>query len=288
MIEGETGKPWTRQEVEAAVAAYLKMLRMSLNGQVPNKAEHNRQLQRLLPARSKSSIERKHSNISAVLLELGVRPLSGYSPLPNYQRLLVEVVSEQLLGDTRLDQASLREVELPAEPPLIEAFDDFLVEVPIPKVAVAEARREWIQQVPVKRDYLEREARNRSLGLAGELLAMEYEARRLHAMGEKRLAEKIEHVSQTRGDGAGYDILSFDPGGRERFIEVKTTAYIAETPFFLSQNEVKFSEAHARDYHLYRLFKFREKPRMFSLPGAVTASCLLDPVSYRATPLASG
>lgn len=54
-----------------------------------------------------------------------------------------------------------------------------------------------VQRAPVKRDYLEREARNRSLGLAGELLVM---------------------------DGAGYDILSFDTDGRERFIEVKTRA----------------------------------------------------------------
>lgn len=283
VVEGETGKPWTRGEVETAVAAYLHMLRLSLNGQVPNKAEHNRQLQRLLPARSEGSIERKHGNISAVLLELGVRPLRGYRPLFNYQRLLVEVVSEALLDDTRLDQAALREVETPAEQPLVDTFEDFIVEVPTVKAPVADTRREWIQRAPVKRDYLAREARNRSLGLAGELLAMEYEARRLHALGEKQLASKVEHVSRTQGDGAGYDILSFESGGRERFIEVKTTAFIAETPFFVSQNEVKFSDAHAHNYHLYRLFQFRDKPRMFTLSGAVAASCLLDPVTYRAT-----
>ena len=283
MAEGETGRPWTRSEVETAVAAYLHMLRLSLNGQVPNKAEHNRQLQKLVPARSQASIERKHANISAVLLELGVRPLSGYAPLFNYQRLLIEVVSEALMHDARLDQAALREVETPAESPLLDAFEDFVVEVPKPKAAIAERRREWIQRAPVKRDYLAREARNRSLGLAGELLVMEYEARRLHQLGEKRLAEKIDHVSNTQGDGAGYDILSFEAGGRERFIEVKTTAYIAETPFFVSQNEVNFSDAHAENYHLYRVFRFREKPKMFTISGAVAASCLLDPVTYRAT-----
>jgi hypothetical protein len=39
------------------------------------------------------------------------------------------------------------------------------------------------------------------------------------------------------GDGAGYDILSFDPSGKERLIEVKTTNGAAKTPFFLTRNE---------------------------------------------------
>jgi hypothetical protein len=40
------------------------------------------------------------------------------------------------------------------------------------------------------------------------------------------------------GDGAGFDIASFDPDGRERFIEVKTTNGAATTPFFLTRNEM--------------------------------------------------
>ena len=89
---GATGAAWTRREVELVVSVYLHMLRMQLMGQTPNKAEHNRQLQSMLPARSKSSIEYKHCNISAVLVELGVPPLVGYKPLFNYQQLLILVV----------------------------------------------------------------------------------------------------------------------------------------------------------------------------------------------------
>lgn len=83
----------------------------------------------------------------------------------------------------------------------------------------------------------------------------------------------------------GFDILSFDGDGRERYIEVKTTAYVPETPFFVSPNEVDFSDAHADQFHLYRLFSFREKPQMFTLPGSVAATCLLETANYRATPL---
>jgi hypothetical protein len=116
---GVEGGAWTRREVELVVGVYLHMLRMQLMGQTPNKAEHHRQLQAMLPARSKASIEYKHCNISAVLVELGVPPLVGYRPLFNYQQLLVPVVSEAIGKDSRLDEAALRQVETPAEAPLL-------------------------------------------------------------------------------------------------------------------------------------------------------------------------
>ncbi|WP_182687905.1 DUF3883 domain-containing protein [Marilutibacter spongiae] len=281
--DGETGQPWSEAEVEATVAVYLQMLRMQEMGQVPNKREHNRRLQALLPARNASSIEYKHRNISAVLNLFGVQALNGYKALPNFQHMLVDVVARAIEQDRMLDEVSLRSVETPAEPPLVEDFSNFVVQIPIPKIAVAEQRADWVRRAPVKRDYLEREARNRSLGLAGELLVLEYEQRRLHTGGAKTLANKIEHVSKDKGDGTGYDILSFDADGRERFIEVKTTAYAAETPFFISPNEVAFSDQEADRFHLYRLFGFRRKPQMFTVPGAVDANFLLDPVSFRAT-----
>jgi hypothetical protein len=100
------------------------------------------------------------------------------------------------------------------------------------------------------------------------------------------LADRIEHVSKTKGDGAGFDILSFESDGRERFIEVKTTAYIAETPFYLSRNELSFSTEEAAKFYLYRLFNFRKQPRMFTLKGALDANGRWDPVSYRAEVMA--
>ena len=37
-------------------------------------------------------------------------------------------------------------------------------------------------------------------------------------------------------------------------------------------------------YRLYRVFAFRERPRVFDLPGAISQNCMLDAVSYLATP----
>ncbi len=259
MDDLEAGTPWTSDEVEAAVATYFQMLRKQELGQALNKAAHNRRLQTLIPARSRGAIEFKHANISAVLMDIyDAPPLGGYLPRSNYQGALVDAVGRALAEDRVLDEAALHNVEMAAEPQLLTDFDRFVVDSPIPRQRTRAARKDWAAVIPIKRDYLQREARNRSLGLAGELLVMDYEARRLHSQGAKGLADRIEHVSKHRGDGTGYDIKSFDADGRERFIEVKTTAHVAETPFFISPNEVAFSDAYSPQFHLYRLFAFRK------------------------------
>lgn len=279
-----TGQPWTARELEAAVADYFHMLRLELLGQTYNKSAHRRELQKLLMGRSEGSIEMKHQNISAVLQELGVMPLSGYKGLPNYQKVLVDSVTKQLAADSLLDKAALAAVEQAADVPVGFSFNKFFVDRPLRKPThVKDELKEWIQKSPVKRDYLERESRNRALGKAGEQLALEYESYRLHQLGKKTLAARIEHTSETKGDGCGYDILSFESDGRERFIEVKTTAFSESTPFYISNNEVSFSKSFSDQFHLYRIYDFRREPQMFSVPGSVAVTCLLDPISFRAS-----
>src|SRR5690606_31188342 len=134
----------------------------------------------------------------------------------------------------------------------------------------------------VFRDYLAREASNRSLGEAGEQLVVEYERRRLLGQGCPRLSEKVEHVSSTKGDGLGYDILSFDVSGKERFIEVKTTSFGNLTPFYVSTIELAMSKHRAEQFRLYRLFDFRARPRMYNISSNLEINCGLKPVSYLA------
>jgi len=131
-------------------------------------------------------------------------------------------------------------------------------------------------------DYLAREASNASLGRAGEEFTLNFERARLIRLGRKGLADRVEHAAITRGDGAGFDVLSFEESGRERFIEVKTTGYGKATPFYVTWNEVNVSMDRDRDYHLYRLFDFRKDPRLYALNGALERTCALRPVVYRA------
>lgn len=96
------------------------------------------------------------------------------------------------------------------------------------------------------------------------------------------MAQRVEHVSQTLGDGLGFDIRSFDAQGNEQMIEVKTTRFAKDTPFFVSRNELNVSEQKSAHFHLYRVYEFRQQPKLFTLKGAITAHCQLDPVTYRA------
>lgn len=270
---------WNRQEVEATVADYFHMLMLELSGQSYNKSAHRKLLLRKLYGRTDSAVERKHQNISAILIEYGVPYISGYKPLGNYQVLLKDVVEERLKADSLFEQAVDAACSAPAVLPLLSDYSNLIVDPPKLNHVVSEATGAY-RAAPQKRDYLAREARNALLGLAGEEFALKYEHYRLYSLGKNGLADRVEHVSKTKGDGSGYDILSFDVTGRERFIEVKTTAFGKETPFFISRGELRFAKAYEDGFHLYRLFDFRRKPKLFDLPGSPEKHCNLNPVTY--------
>jgi hypothetical protein len=97
------------------------------------------------------------------------------------------------------------------------------------------------------------------------------------------LARKVEWTSEVRGDGAGYDIRSFDLNGSERLIEVKTTNGPSKTPFFLSENERADSDDRPDAFRLLRLYRFIEKPSAFELRPPLTERLALNATNYRAT-----
>jgi hypothetical protein len=273
---------WSRIEVEAIVADYLQMLTLELSGQSFSKTEYRRRLMPLLNNRNDGSIEFKHCNISAVMLEMGIPYIRGYKPRSNGQKLLANVVAEQVRNNPLLDQAALAAVQQPAIAPIAGDFNKVTVKAPVLENRLSDASLPYAFN-PVKRDYLAREAENRSLGLAGEEFVVQYEHWRLVQLGQRVLADRVEQVSTTRGDGLGYDVLSFESDGQEKYIEVKTTTFGKETPFFVSRNEIAFSKAQKERFHLYRLFEFRKTPRLFDLPGSLDQHCILDPVTFKAS-----
>lgn len=271
---------WSREEVEATVSDYLEMLAADLSGVPYNKASHRRRLLERLNNRSEASIEFKHANISAVLIDLGFPYIAGYKPRSNYQSLLFDVVADRLAASSRLLEVAAADAE---QPIVVPEVDDILSVLTSPPQVTSRDRtmsEPSGRRVPFAVDYLEREARNRSLGAAGEEFVINYERARLIRSGRDRLAGRIEHVSRLRGDGEGFDILSFEESGQERLIEVKTTKYGQETPFFLSRNELAVSESRLDRYHLYRLFRFKVAPQLFILDGAISKTCALQAASY--------
>ena len=275
---------WSRDEVEAIVDDYLSMLASELAGTPYNKTAHRRALKPRLNGRSDQAIEYKHSNISAALLDANFLPLIGYKARSNYQALLAEVVAERLDGSALLREIAAADVDRPMAVPEVEDILSILADRPKPSaepIAVAERVPPIIR---LTTNYIEREARNRSLGNAGELFAINYERARLIHAGREALAAKIEHTAKVRGDHEGYDILSFEESGAERLIEVKTTKYGIDVPFFASRNEVAVSARHAASYQVYRLFAFRQAPRLFTLPGSLASTCLLEAATFLARP----
>lgn len=119
------------------------------------------------------------------------------------------------------------------------------------------------------------------IGTAGEDLVIAYEKELLSKSGHKELADKVQKVK----DGEGYDILSFFPDGKEKYIEVKTTKAGKESAFPITANEIKFSEQNAGRYHLYRLFNFSKDKRpieFFEFKGNLNLHFDFDAVVFKA------
>ena len=110
---------------------------------------------------------------------------------------------------------------------------------------------------------------------------IEYERWRLIRAGKESLADKIEWSARVLGDGLGYDILSRNTNGTDRFIEVKTTKLAKETPIYLTKTELSFANKRPQDFFLYRVFHFEKKPQLFIKHGTYTGYCTLVPESYK-------
>lgn len=263
------------------------MLRLELSDRRYNKTEHRLALMERLNNRSNSSVELKHQNISAVLIDMGIPYIDGYKPRFNYQRSLLPAAIVGYLKNYP-EMQDLFEADSEAIPPT-PAVEDVLDSLEQPPVLEERKPSILSEPRPVYKsssiNYLEREARNKSLGDAGEQFVMSFERARLVQLGREALADRIEQVSETVGPYAGYDVRSFDADGADRFIEAKTTKYGKSTPFFVTPNELRFSREKSSRYFLYRVFKYGRAPRLFTLHGRLEDKCILEPSVYIARPV---
>ncbi len=275
---------WSHIEVKEAVEDYFNMLQLELKGHRYNKTKHRRALMESLKNRSDGSVELKHQNISAVLIEMGLPYIMGYKPRSNYQRsLLPAAILDYLKHNPEIQGLFQADSEAsPAIIPTVENFLTVLEEPPSKEEGEVHTVAEPLASYnPTGVNFLEREARNQSLGEAGEKFVLNFEYARLIYAGKEALADRIEQVSSTEGPSAGFDIRSFEVNGSDRFIEAKTTKYGKSTPFFMTANELRFYRKNESKYHLYRVFKFRSDPRLFTLHGHLEERCILEPSQYK-------
>jgi hypothetical protein len=187
-LNQEMADHWSLAENEALVADYVEMLECELRGEAFSKASHWKAL-KLRLGREKGSIERKHQNVSAILIELGFPYIDGYKPLGNYQKMLHEGVAHSVRMDQRLAAIVQRSVQSPAAVPGVA---DLLARWENPPDEGRPTASAIVRERPATRrtgvDWLEVEARNQSLGRAGEEFVLTFErARLIHAGKPRRL-----------------------------------------------------------------------------------------------------
>jgi len=272
--EEKLGKPWRNDELDSIMVDYFAMLADDLAGIPYVKSHHSAALMTRI-GRTHRSVEFKHQNISAVLEELGMPWIPGYKPKRNYQNAIFDAIDRYLTQHPALFEATPHAPEVPKVPNVfVDAPTRAISDVKVP---------ERLERLVRKFDPVERDHRNRTLGKAGEEFVVQIERARLLKINRDDLARKIRWVAAEDGDGAGYDVLSFDTTGRERLIEVKTTNGAARTPFYLSRNECELAEERPNDWHIYRVHLFAKNPRIFTIAPPLKAMLNLRPESWRAS-----
>lgn len=114
-----------------------------------------------------------------------------------------------------------------------------------------------------KINFIERQKRLIEIGSKGEQLVLASEEERLSKF--PHLVRKINQVSLI-DDTLGYDILSFDEDGSERFIEVKSTTqkWSNNVNFYLSNNEWEKAKK-LKNYWIYRVFDIDGQPEIIRI-----------------------
>ena len=265
---------WTEAENKAIVDDYLVMLALECAGNSYSKTEHrNALIESMGGTRSPGSIERKHQNISAVMLQLGLPYIKGYKPLSNIQEALLTEVRR------RLETSPEWFAELqPVQPSPAEVrFSEVLRQVAVPEMLPEPRGR--------KVDYGLLQEESKRVGDRGEEFVVNFEKTTLEKEGRADLAADVLWVAREVGDGTGYDIRSFSLDGRPRYIEVKATKLGALTPFYITSAELDFARRHQGEYAIYRVFDIDgDAPEFYVLEGDLDKVLAVEPVTYRARP----
>jgi hypothetical protein len=273
--EAKIGTHWQDDELDAIVSDYFAMLAADLSGQTYVKSHHSQTLMAQI-GRTHRSVEFKHQNISAVLDELGMPWIPGYKPKRNYQNAIFGAIDRYLTTHPAILQP------VATSPATLVAPSEVFVAPPA-LVPASEKIPDPLRRLVRKFDPVQRDLCNRSLGKAGEEFVVDVERRQLAGADRSDLARKVRWVAAEDGDGAGYDVLSFDATGRERLLEVKTTNGSARTPFFLTRNERDLAAERPQDWRIYRVHLFAKDPRIFTIAPPLENALNLQPETWRAS-----
>ncbi|MCB2291346.1 DUF3883 domain-containing protein [Clostridium sp. CS001] len=148
-------------------------------------------------------------------------------------------------------------------------------------IKIADYAFGWVDGLPMT--IKEKAKFNSKIGFLGESYILNHEKIKLIKANRTDLAGQVEHVSDTKGDGLGFDILSFQEDGNPKFIEVKTSITQNES-FYVTKNELEFSKDYSGHFYLYRLTEFdwmNNIGKLFISQGNLYRLLDLKPILYQ-------
>ena len=113
-------------------------------------------------------------------------------------------------------------------------------------------------------DYVEQQTISQKIGDAGEKIVLQNEIVKLTKLGlPEVLISKVRRVL-LESDEYGFDILSFDDNGNERYLEVKTTKVDKpDFSFILTQNEFEHAKELGDQYCIVIVYGILNNPRIW-------------------------
>jgi len=134
-------------------------------------------------------------------------------------------------------------------------------------------------------DFEKENKKHRRLGERGEVIVLNAERNSLRKIGKAVLANGIRQISK-ENTSAGYDILSFEEDGQNKYIEVKSTnnSPSSKANFIITINECEKAKK-LKNYYIYIVFNVKSKnPKIWRLrdPFSLQGKGLtLTPISFR-------
>lgn len=279
------GTLWTTAELRCVVRSYFTMLGLERKKISYVKKAERVKLMGFIP-RGEKAIEFKYQNVSSVLSQLGLDYINGYKPKDHIQLILVDIVEEYL------DQSFLENVATNNHEDRYSqiisginvkkhSLGDYFVDPPERSQSSTKVTKK-IRFLANKVDHFSQQRMKKALGDAGEEFVFLLEQAQLQTLPS--LLENVKWVARDDGDGCGYDILSFELNGSEKFIEVKTTNGGSRTPFYLSRYEYEFACRNPEAFVIYRVYDFSKNPTIYQAKFPFTNNLSLQAESYRITP----
>lgn len=188
-----------------------------------------------------------------------------YSANPNYIRIIETLEKKSLEEQEHIVNQIVGGV---SNLPDLNNVKPQSIEIEINPEGHEETHRKYTHGLASKIDFAERDAANRMAGDFAEQVVIKYEKENLIAAGKNDLANGVVQVSLD-SDSYGYDVVSYDPSGEEKHIEVKAVKSkpVSSFRFFISENEITVARSD-KNYYLYIVFDYlSESPLIYRMPN---------------------